>query len=317
MITGLMRTYTLAIAWNWEFDKDFVAGIERECAIRGISTYRIDTYNLQQTLEELRAGNLAFHAFFDRASDADPDFLPLVQLMNVPGILCINPYERVLHAVDKATMHLELITHGIDVPYTIILSPYNKKKEIEISPADFERLGNPFVIKPANTTGGGTGVVLNGRTMQDILETRLHHRDDKYLLQETIVPRNLDGKRGWFRVYSVFDEIIPCWWDDRTHMYSTLSAEEEARFGLGGLRATMQVIRECCQLDFFSSEIALTDVGKFVAVDYVNEVCDMRLQSKYYNGAPDQIVHRIEQLIAERAGLHVQQLIQTGIASAG
>ncbi len=311
-----MKTYTLAIAWNWEFDRDFVAGIERECAIRGISTYRVDSYNIQQTLNELRAGNLAFDALIDRASDADPEFLPLVHLMNAPSTLCINPYDRVINAIDKATMHLELITHGIDVPFTIILPPYNKKREIEIPQAEFERLGAPFVIKPANTTGGGTGVIMNGRTVQDIMETRLHHLDDKYLLQEMIIPRNLDGKRAWFRVYSVFDQVIPCWWDDRTHRYSILTPEEEHRFGLENLRHTIQVIRQICMLDFFSSEIAVTESGKFVAVDYVNEVCDMRLQSKYFNGAPDQIVHRIEQLIAEHVGYFLQQRNQAGLVSA-
>jgi hypothetical protein len=71
----------------------------------------------------------------------------------------------------------------------------------------------------------------------------------------------------------------------------------------------MAVIEATCGLDFFSSEIAVTAEGRFVVVDYVNEVCDMRLQSRYANGAPDAIVHRIERLIASEVAQRVQQFV--------
>ena len=61
----------------------------------------------------------------------------------------------------------------------------------------------------------------------------------------------------------------------------------------------MRTIRKVCSLDFFSSEIALTEENTFVVVDYVNEVCDMRLQSKHKDGVPDDVVRRIQELIAK------------------
>ena len=123
-----------------------------------------------------------------------------------------------------------------------------------------------------------------------------------------ILPDDLDGKRAWFRVYYAFGEIIPCWWDDRTHMYSELSPAHERRYGLKGLRDVMHTIQSICRLDFFSSEIAYTAEKRFIVVDYVNEVCDMRLQSKYENGAPDVIVHRIEQLLAREVGTRLRKI---------
>lgn len=300
-----MKAFSLAIAWNWEFDQDFIAGIERECASRSVTTFLITSHNLKSTLSELKQGSLTFRAFFDRASDADPEFLPLVNLLNEAQVYCINPWERVVRAIDKATMHRELIEHGIDVPPTIILPPFRRNGLIEVDPEQLNEVGRPFVIKPANTTGGGTGVVLGAATVEQIIEARKEHQDDKYLVQKMIVPKLLGGKRAWFRVYSVFDTIIPCWWDDTTHMYSELSAGDEEAFNLGGLGRTMESIREICGLDFFSSEIALTGDGKFTVVDYVNEVCDMRLKSKFYNGAPDAVVGRIEVLIAERVRAHI------------
>jgi hypothetical protein len=296
-----MKTFDLAIAWNWEFDDEFIAGIERECAARQVSTYRVDTNNLQETVRLLETGELAFRALFDRASDADPDFLRL--LTPAPAFV-INPHVHVTNAIDKATMHVTLATHGIHVPNTVIIPPYALEPELHLDQVDLDRLGRPFVIKPANTTGGGTGVVLGARTLADVVESRKTHPADKYLVQETIRPKLLEGKRAWFRAYCIFGETIICWWDDLTHRYSELSPDEEDRHALGGLRAIMNTIQNACRLDFFSSEIAMTEERNFIVVDYVNEVCDMRYQSRHENGAPDAIVHTIERLIAEQTARH-------------
>ena len=296
-----MNTYGLAIAWNWEFDADFVEGIEHACARRGISTFRIDPHNLAGVIDKVSSGHLEFDLFFDRASDADPRFLPLAAESRRRGCRVVNPHDCVLRAIDKSVMHYILMTHGIHVPNSIILPPYGKHEHVELSPQDMERLGIPFVIKPANTTGGGTGVVMNARTLHDVLHARKEHPDDTYLVQETIVPKILDGKRAWFRAYWVFGQVILCWWDDQTHQYSELHDEDERRHGLAGLRPIMETIERACQLDFFSSEVAMTEERRFIVVDYVNEVCDMRLQSKFGNGAPDAVVRRIEEIIALEA----------------
>jgi hypothetical protein len=210
----------------------------------------------------------------------------------------INPYHRVVHAIDKATMHLEFITKGIYVPSTIILPPYNELRCMTLQDEELKQFGKSFVIKPANTTGGGTGVILNATSLAQIILARQEHKNDKYLIQENIIPKVIEGKRAWFRVYFAFGEIIPCWWDDKTHRYAELSSDDDVQYNLIGLKSIMNIIQNICGLDFFSSEIALTEKETFVVVDYVNEVCDMRLKSKYDDGAPDTIVHKIERLIA-------------------
>ncbi len=302
-----MKHFDLAVAWNWEFDADYIHGIQGECRQRNISIYEIRPDHLQHVIGELRSGHLRFKSFYDRASDADEAFVPLVRLLADPAVRVINPHGLVAHAIDKATMHLEFITNGINVPPTIILSPYSRDRSLSVTDRDLEWLRRPFVIKPANTTGGGTGVVVNAMTLEDIIRSRQVHPNDKYLLQEFIHPKKLDGRRGWFRVYSVFNEIIICWWDDQTHEYSELSAAEEERFSVQGLRLIMRTIKQITGLDFFSSEIALAADGKFIVVDYVNEICDMRLKSKYQNGAPDDVVHRIERLIVAEISACVHQ----------
>jgi hypothetical protein len=64
----------------------------------------------------------------------------------------------------------------------------------------------------------------------------------------------------------------------------------------------MGKIYSICKLDFFSSEIAITyrdGERKFVPVDYVNEMCDMRLKSKAFDGVPDEVVFKVADRIAE------------------
>ncbi|HLF14351.1 MAG TPA: hypothetical protein VI932_05635 [Bacteroidota bacterium] len=299
-----MTHFNLAIAWNWEFDGDFILGIERECSLRSLSTYRIEDHNLAETVRLLAAGGMRFGAFFDRASDADEKYVALQPYISGLPVLSFNPRRLVLHAADKATMHLELITHGVYVPNTIILPPVRQRKELQLLQADLERIRMPFVIKPANTTGGGTGVIMNASTLARIAEARTEHPADKYLVQETIHPTLLDGRRAWFRVYHAFGTTILCWWDDRTHQYTEVTPGEETMFGLEGLRQVMEIIRRACRLDFFSSEIAITAERKFIVVDYVNEVCDMRRKSLFVDGAPDGVVSIIARLLAERVAEH-------------
>jgi len=288
----------LAVAWDWGYDAEFISALERAVRERGMGFYSISNANLHETLDLIRSNRLSFRAFLDRASDTDEKFLPLAQAVRLSGTVQINPHPALRHAADKATMHLEFLTSGLSVPYTLIISPYNERREVELSLTDLALLGRPFIIKPANTTGGGIGVILGAETLKDVIESRQHHKNDKYLLQEKIHPEMLDGRIGWFRVFWVFDTIISCWWDPETHRYEPVSDEDLRRFALNTLHETTAKIQEVCKLDFFSTEIALHKEKKFVVVDYVNEVCDMRMQSTHVDGVPDGVVMKICESIA-------------------
>ncbi len=285
--------YHLAIAWDWEYDRDFVTMLEAAVQRRTLSSYSITHHNVQETIAKLHKGELRFGAFLDRAGEGDEKFPPLARAISKLPTFFINHPDKVHHAIDKATMHLEFLAKGIEVPFSVIISPYTKRKEVELRLSDLAKLGWPFIVKPANTTGGGIGVVLNAATLKDVIETRQHHKNDKYLLQERIVPRLLDGRKAWFRVFSIFGSVIPCWWDDATHLYGLLTPQEMTTHHLRPLISITRRIQEVCRLDFFSTEIALTETRRFVVVDYVNEICDMRLQSRHPDGVPDVVVEEI------------------------
>ena len=301
------QQYDLGLLWNWEYDRAFLRLITATAQSRGLSTLLVDHENLAQTTELLKKGTLHFRFVLDRASDEDERFLPLASLLGrrqqAPkqpiAMRVINSYELQRRASDKATMHLEFLSHGLHVPFTIIISPFNHKRELELTLSELAQLGRPFIIKPANTTGGGIGVVLGAESLKDIIETRQHHKNDKYLLQQKVVPVSIADHRAWFRVFYAFGLVRLCWWDDQTHLYEEITPEQEEMFGLGQLRTIAVTIREICGLDFFSTEVACTAAKTLVVVDYVNEMCDMRLQSLHSDGVPDRVVQSIVDAMTE------------------
>ncbi len=299
--------FDIAVAWNWDFDSEFLQCIDSAATARGLTTHFIDQHSLAETISRLHDDTLFVRVFLDRASDEDERFLPLAnvirRIMRASGreetLRIINPHDLLQRASDKATMHLEFLSHGIHVPYTIIISPYSQRKGVELSLSELALLGRPFIIKPANTTGGGVGVVLGAESLKDVIETRQHHKNDKYLLQEKVVPVEFAHHRGWFRVFYAFGLVLPCWWNDETHVYEELTPKDEEGFGLRPLRSITATIQQICGLDFFSTEIAMTSTEKFVVVDYVNEMCDMRLQSRHPDGVPDQVVLSIAEALVD------------------
>jgi len=278
------------IAWEWEYDQHFVFKLAQACKAHGLSADLINPSAIEDTFFKYRAEKLHFRYYLDRGSDALKDFEPLAKLISAGGARIVNHYRHLKHSLDKATMHLEFLTAGLQVPYTIILSPYKYEPEIRIT--DLAKLGRSFIIKPAMGSGG-TGVVVGAETLADVLLARKSQNDQKFLLQEKIEPVMLGNERAWFRVFYVFGRTFLTWWNDVTHLYRTVKPEDENDFGLAPMRQIIRTIAALSELDFFSAEIALTNDGRFVVIDYVNDVCDMRPQSEHPDGVPDSLIEEI------------------------
>ncbi len=285
-----IQSIDIGIAWEWEYDKHFIFKLAQACKSSGLSTCLINPAEVENITIKYRAGKLFFHHYLDRASDALREFEPLAKLVARSSTRIFNHYLHLKHCLDKATMHLEFITAGLNVPYTIILSPYKYEPEIRIT--DLAKLGRSFIIKPA-LGSGGTGVVVGAETLAEVLHARKSQNDQKYLLQEKIEPAVIGSQRAWFRVFYVLGKIYLAWWNDVTHLYRRVKPHEEQEFGLAPMRQIIRTIAEISQLDFFSAEIALTADGRFVVIDYVNDVCDMRAQSEHPDGVPDSLIGEI------------------------
>jgi glutathione synthase/RimK-type ligase-like ATP-grasp enzyme len=285
-----MTRYDLCTVWNWEYDRDFVRMLETACVRMGLSFYSVTEENLDATLEGLSSRNISFGSFFDRACESDPRFQALVDKVRHSHVFCINPQELTVWSQDKATMHLEFVNRSLGTPNTILISSYDDLPSLP--QLDLAPLGGRFAIKPASL-GGGEGVVLEATSQEQVSFVRQQYPHEKYLLQAHVTPRMLEDRPGWFRVLVCSGGVYPCWWDPHTHVYARVTAEDRFRFGLHDLYEVARRIAQVCRLDLFSTEIALNSDGRFLAVDYVNDPVDLRLQSKAVDGVPDAWVESI------------------------
>jgi hypothetical protein len=293
--------YDLVITHDWEYDRDFVRLVDASARARSLASLLVPPGDAARILGDLRSGALDLRVLLDRASGSSPEFIELQALAVERGRDVIEPLDKIRWASDKATMHLEFLSAGLPTPHTVILPSFAAQPDIRIAPADLAPLGVPFVIKPANTTGGSLGVVANASTPADVLAARRTYPADKYLLQEKVVPELRGGRRFWFRGFYVLGEVHLAWWDDRTHLYAELAHAQAAAAGLAPIYAIVRTIARVSRLRFFSTEVALDVRGRFIVVDYVNEICDMRLRSAHADGVPDAVVQRIADRIAAYA----------------
>jgi hypothetical protein len=290
-----MQTYDLCLPWYWEYDDDFVRFISDACAARSLTLWQITPVNVLEAITDLYSGKTTFRALLDRASD-ESLYEPIRRFAKDNHLRRINPAELSHWSEDKATMHLELIQAGLQTPYTILIAPFVDQPILpEIN---LNLLGEKFVIKPA-VGGGGEGVIMNASTLDELQRARIQFPEQKYLAQAHVSPRILAGREAWFRVFYAGGDCWPCWWNPSTHVYAVLTSDEEKQFELAPVRRVTERIAQVCRLDWFSTEIALTDDGKFVVVDYVNDEIDTRIQSKALDGVPDHIMKSVaEKLVS-------------------
>ncbi|MBN1426159.1 hypothetical protein JXA88_16535 [Candidatus Fermentibacteria bacterium] len=287
----------LCLAWNWEHDVSFVNLLLDACHGAGITLMQVTADSVDEVASRLAADSPAFAVLFDRASDTDPRFLRLVDHAQRHGCHQINTHARAVACRNKASMHLEFITAGLNTPHTIIIPSH--AEHADLPGLDLAVLGEQFFIKPAHG-GGGEGVIRHARTQHDVERARHAFPGDRYLVQEWVMPAWLGGRPAWFRVLYCMGDVYPCWWDPSTHVYDPVSEAEEFRHNVGGLRGVAHVIAWVSKLDLFSTEIAQIDDGRLVVVDYVNDPVDLRLRSATLDGVPDDLVQRIVNRLVAR-----------------
>jgi hypothetical protein len=292
------RIYDLCLAWEWQYDLDFVHLLEAACQKHGISLLQITPPSLDRLLPSLANYEVAFRAFLDRASDAEPRFLALIDWVRSQEVLRINRFRNARQAWNKVFCQEKFAHTGLTTPTTLVIPSY--LEEPLLTPLDLSPLGSTFSIKPAHG-GGGQGVVNEATTWEQVLAARQCFPADQYLLQASVTPVELAGRKAWFRVLYCAGDIYPCWWDTRTHEYSSFVPLPDQQFLDYCLRDILHKIARICKLELFSTEIAYTQQAGCVIVDYINDPVDLRLQSKTVDGVPDQIVIAIADRLATLA----------------
>lgn len=299
----MVRTYDLAMTHKLDTDDLFIQCVQRHCAEARMNFFLIEPLWVECFRDRFARGEVTARVLLNMHSEhhqPDEVFHRLVRAMADRGVQVIDPPDVALGAFDKAHLHERLVNAGIPVPPTVIV----KREQVtglQLSAEQMALLGLPFVIKPSMGYGR-RGVVLDAQSIADLARSIAAWNDAAYLLQQRIKPRDLGGEPAYFRVFNAFGTIWCCWWNCFTDQYRVVTAEEMERLSLHALPEVSRQIASLTGMRFFSTEIAQTDSGEFVVIDYVNDQCHMLSQSADpQKGVPDTVVAGIAARLVEGA----------------
>jgi hypothetical protein len=321
----------------------FERWLAEAAAARGLSCALLHDGVVREAVRRLEQGRLSigyhldYYALWHVAGDP---YARLSEAVQDAGGRPVNPPERARHFTDKAVAHAELLRRGLGVPESFVLGPSATEARLPAAARARLRLDEPgacVYVKPANGFGS-RGVIRVDRTDVDSLSAalaavRTQAPDDAVLIQrEVVCPRlrSADGveRPAYWRVLYCLGEIIPFWWNKQEAevgrpSYRRLTAPEIGRARLGPVLDFVLALADLSGLDWFSTELCLSegaqgsrftvrgDDGRLhpvVAIDYLNDQCDVDVQSRWAGGPPDAVVRHAAERFADAAWQQQQVL---------
>jgi hypothetical protein len=291
---------------------------------------------VHETISRLSQGRLSigFHLdYFALWHVANDPYARLAMAVQDAGGQPVNPPARSRAFTDKASTHGELLRQGLGVPATVIVRPWMAHRPLtprEQTTLGLHEPGACVYIKPANGSAGH-GIVrvdcTNSETLHTTLaDARQFDRHDAYLIQRAVNPPLLaceDGcaRPAYWRVLHCLGEWTVFWWQpqDRTAgrpSYRWMTAAEMRRHRLQPVLEYAKALAELTGLEWFSTELCLSSGPEWsrftvpgpdgrprsvLAIDYVNDQCDVDVQSRWPGAPPDHVVRRVAERFAEAA----------------
>jgi len=299
----VVRVYDLVMTHKLDADDWFIHQIQQRAAEARLNFFLVEPLWVEGFYDALLRGKVWARVLLNMHSEhhqPDEIFHRLVRLAAERQVFVIDPPDRALAAFDKARLHSRLVGAGFQVPHSVIVR-HAEVPGFQLTETDRTALGTPFVIKPA-LGYGRRGLVLDALSEQDLTRSAAAWGPGDYLLQRRMVPRMVDGWPAYFRVYFAFGSVWCCWWNCYSDQYRLVTPAE---FELLHLRPLEQIVRRLAaltEMNFFSTEIAVTEPGEFVVIDYVNDQCHMLSQSASpQQGVPDDLVTAIARRLVEAA----------------
>ncbi|MBI4323837.1 MAG: hypothetical protein HY674_01085 [Chloroflexi bacterium] len=299
----MTRIYDLVMTHKLDSDDFFIHRVQQHCAERRLNFFLVEPLWVEPFLDRLARGQVWAKVLLNMHSEhhlPDEVYHRLVRLAAEKQTKVIDPPDAALAAFDKSRLHQRLVAAEFEVPPTILV-PRAQADNFRLAEEDRVLLGTPFVIKPS-LGYGRRGVILDATDERDLNRSMAGWEDPCYLLQRRIQPRSLNGSPLYFRVYFVFDSVWCCWWNCYTDRYRTVTAAEFEELGLSRLCETVRQVAQLTGMQFFSSEIAQTEKGEWVLIDYVNDQCHLLTQSANPDmGVPDELVAAIARRLVDGA----------------
>jgi len=295
--------YDVALSGSSNF---FASRIGELCGQLDLSFFLVNPVWVEDFLKKLRSGEIGVEVLIDMAADlyapGDPYLLLAKEVKERGGYVIDDPDIGAVMA-HKGRFHQILVDSRIPVPETIVI----QRSELHcfrLTDTHKAHVGVPFVVKPG-WGGGGQGVNLEGFSEKDLQESAEKcPNSDSFLIQRRLKPKRLESHLGWFRVFNVLGEIIPCWWEPPANQYQLVTPLQRRIYKLASLTRIVKDIARVSKMKFFSAEVCLTDDDRFLAVDYLNTDPDMSPKSFYPTGVPDQVIRHIAWLLIDHA-MHI------------
>jgi hypothetical protein len=317
-----------------QFDA-FDRWLAQSAAEYGLSCALIHNANVAEVIRRLTAGrmtvgyHLDYFALWHRPGDP---YARLAQAVEDAGGRSVNAPARARAFTDKAAAVAELTRYGLGVPASLVVRPWSAV--LPLTDAELNRLGldvpgRHVYVKPANGFGGAGVVRVPGTDealTASLAAARQLQPEETFLLQREVLPPLVaceDGtaRPAYWRVLFQAGEVFPFWWAPQERVgpepsYHALTPAELRRHRLQAVLAYVRALAEATGLDWFSTELCLGDVGDasnfsvtdaagrerpVLAVDPVNDQCDVDVQSRWPGAVPDDAVRRIARRFAERA----------------
>jgi hypothetical protein len=282
-------------------DDFFIHRVQQHCAERGLNFFLVEPFWVEPFCDLFAKGKVWARALLNMHSEhhqPDDIYHRLIWLAHERKTRVIDPPDIALAAFDKARLHPRLVAAGFSVPFTVIVQS-EQAAGFALPEADRAALGIPFVIKPGMGYGR-RGVILDATSEADLQRSAAVWPDRNYLLQKRIVPQKRNSEPVYFRVFYVFGSVWCCWWNCDTDRYRLPTRAEEEQLALTPLRDTVHRLAALTGMNFFSSEITLTESGEFVLIDYVNDQCHMLSQSAHPQmGVPNDLVAAVARRLVD------------------
>lgn len=335
----LRTAYDLTLSRPIAFQDRFAAferWLAEAAAEHGLSCGVIHDRVVAEAYRRVEAGTLriGFHLDYFAAWHVPEDsFARLATAVQDAGGRPVNSPARARAFTDKAAAHAEMVRNGLGTPPTVIVRPWAGQRPLSAVQREALRLDEPgarIYLKPANGCGG-RGVVCVERTDGEGLEAALASArrfdpTDTFLVQREVCPPMLSCEDGvlrpaYWRVLHCLGDWMVFWWQPQEQTggrpsYRMMTPAEMRRHRLQPVLAYARELATMTGLEWFSTELCLSDEpdpGRFqvtgpdgceravLAIDYVNDQCDVDVQSRWPGGPPDPVVRRVAQRFAEAA----------------
>jgi len=183
-----MKEYDFGLNWSTKSREVFINALKSACQEMELSFIWISDDNVKDVIKKLESSELRIKFLLDTEATYNRDTCPYARVcyaVKDSGGVVINDPDRARLAVDKSVMHYELINKGINVPYSVVVRNW-EPNSFQLTQEEREKLGVPFIIKPA-CGYAMAGVVCDARgTIRDIANARNFDRGDNFCLVHNV-----------------------------------------------------------------------------------------------------------------------------------